>query len=57
MKDREDYEILACFPFSSESKRMGILVRHVESNKIIFYLKGADTVMIGKVRPLYKPII
>mmetsp|Transcript_30797 Transcript_30797/g.28029 ORF Transcript_30797/g.28029 Transcript_30797/m.28029 type:complete len:103 (-) Transcript_30797:1521-1829(-) len=25
----EEYQILACFPFSSETKRMGILVRHV----------------------------
>jgi phospholipid-translocating ATPase len=36
----ETYEILANFPFSSETKRMGILVRHIESGRIIFYLKG-----------------
>ena len=36
----ENYEILANFPFSSETKRMGILVRHVESGRLIFYLKG-----------------
>ncbi len=41
----ENYEILNIFPFSSESKRMGILVRHIESDKFIFYLKGADTIM------------
>lgn len=33
------------FPFNSDTKRMGIVVRHVESGKLIFYLKGADVVM------------
>jgi phospholipid-translocating ATPase len=47
----EEYEVLANFPFSSETKRMGIILRHVESQKIIFYVKGADTVMINKIRP------
>lgn len=49
--DIEEYDILANFPFSSESKRMGIIVRHRKSNKIVFYLKGAETVMEKKVRP------
>ncbi|CAL8096885.1 unnamed protein product [Calicophoron daubneyi] len=39
------YDILNLFPFSSESKRMGIIVRNRVTNKIIFYVKGADTVM------------
>jgi len=30
---------------------MGIIVRHRKSNKIMFYLKGAETVMEKKVRP------
>jgi phospholipid-translocating ATPase len=47
----EEYEILANFPFSSETKRMGIILKHLESGKIIFYLKGAETVMESKVRP------
>lgn len=46
--------ILACFPFTSETKRMGILVRHKESNRIIYYLKGADIIMIDKVSKIYK---
>lgn len=50
-KDVEEYDILANFPFSSESKRMGIIVRHRQSNRIMFYLKGAETVMEKKVRP------
>lgn len=45
----ERYAILANFPFTSESKRMGIILRHEESGRIIFYLKGADTIMKSKV--------
>lgn len=47
----DEYEILDNFPFSSESKRMGIIVRHKESGKIIFYVKGADVIMAPKVKP------
>jgi len=39
------FEILMEFPFTSESKRMGIIVRDKISNKITFYVKGADSVM------------
>jgi phospholipid-translocating ATPase len=45
----ENYEVLANFPFSSETKRMGILVKHIETNRLIFYLKGAEVVMESKV--------
>jgi phospholipid-translocating ATPase len=41
----EIYEILHIFPFSSETKRMGIVVRHTESKRLVFYLKGADVIM------------
>ncbi|KAI0056859.1 phospholipid-translocating P-type ATPase [Artomyces pyxidatus] len=39
------YEILDIFPFTSESKRMGIVVRDVQSSEIMFLEKGADVVM------------
>lgn len=42
---RMDFEILEIFPFTSESKRMGIVVRDVSSNDIFFLQKGADVVM------------
>jgi len=45
----EAYDILANFPFSSESKRMGILVRHKSTGRIIFFLKGADVAICPKV--------
>ncbi|WAR13438.1 ATP9B-like protein [Mya arenaria] len=39
------YQILDIFPFTSESKRMGIIVKDEDSGEIVFYLKGADMVM------------
>lgn len=48
-KRDEIYDILENFPFSSETKRMGILLRNKETGRLIFYLKGADVVLINKV--------
>ena len=33
---------------------MGILVKHHETDRIIFYLKGADLIMFNKVKEVYK---
>ncbi|KAH9278326.1 putative phospholipid-transporting ATPase IIB [Echinococcus granulosus] len=44
------YDILQIFPFTSEAKRMGIVVRERVSRSIHFYLKGADTIMAGLVQ-------
>jgi phospholipid-translocating ATPase len=49
--NEERYDVLANFPFSSETKRMGIVLRHQATQRIIFYLKGAEVVMLDKVRP------
>jgi len=54
---REKYLILAIFPFSSETKSMGIVVRHEETKRIIFYLKGADSVIQHKVIKVYKSFL
>lgn len=42
----EEFEILNVFPFTSETKRMGIIVRDKVTNKIEFYMKGADMMMM-----------
>ncbi|KAL7044217.1 hypothetical protein ACKWTF_001834 [Chironomus riparius] len=44
------YKILQIFPFTSESKRMGIIVQDTVSGEITFYLKGADVVMLSIVQ-------
>eukprot|EP00002_Diphylleia_rotans_P019556 TRINITY_DN3778_c0_g2_i9.p1 TRINITY_DN3778_c0_g2~~TRINITY_DN3778_c0_g2_i9.p1 ORF type:complete len:1276 (+),score=258.10 TRINITY_DN3778_c0_g2_i9:70-3897(+) len=41
----EGYEILNVFPFTSETKRMGIILREHKTKRIVFYMKGADAVM------------
>jgi phospholipid-translocating ATPase len=40
-----EYEILHIFPFTSESKRMGIIVRDLSNMEVVFYQKGADIIM------------
>ncbi|CAI2161967.1 5677_t:CDS:10 [Funneliformis geosporum] len=39
------FQILQIFPFTSESKRMGIIVKDITTEEIFFYEKGADVVM------------
>ena len=45
----EEYEILFNFPFRSETKRMGIILRNLKTKELTFFLKGADGVMQNKV--------
>lgn len=44
------FDILAEFPFTSEAKRMGVIVQDRQTKNITLYVKGADTVMAKKVR-------
>jgi phospholipid-translocating ATPase len=53
----EEFEILACFPFTSESKRMGILLRNLKTSIIIFYLKGSENVISNFISPEYENLI
>lgn len=50
LKMDQNFEILYNFPFTSKRKRMGIIVRDVIFDKIIFYLKGADEIMQNRVQ-------
>ncbi|XP_069905944.1 probable phospholipid-transporting ATPase IIB isoform X3 [Oryctolagus cuniculus] len=42
--------VLQMFPFTSESKRMGVIVRDESTAEITFYMKGADTAMAAIVQ-------
>jgi phospholipid-translocating ATPase len=42
---RISFDVLDIFPFTSESKRMGIVVRDCQFGEITFLQKGADVVM------------
>lgn len=43
--ERINFEVLELFPFTSDSKRMGIVVRDSQSGELTFLQKGADVVM------------
>ncbi|XP_018422462.1 PREDICTED: probable phospholipid-transporting ATPase IIA [Nanorana parkeri] len=45
-----NFSILQIFPFTYESRRMGIIVREDSTGEITFYMKGADVVMAGIVQ-------
>ncbi|XP_055249682.1 probable phospholipid-transporting ATPase IIA isoform X2 [Moschus berezovskii] len=45
-----NFTILQLFPFTYESKRMGVIVRDESTGEITFYMKGADVVMAGVVQ-------
>ncbi|XP_036086066.1 probable phospholipid-transporting ATPase IIB isoform X6 [Rousettus aegyptiacus] len=44
------YSLLQTFPFTSESKRMGVIVRDESTAEITFYMKGADVAMSSIVQ-------
>jgi len=46
----ENFEIIANFPFSSQSKKMSVIVKQRETGKIIYYVKGAEVVMEGLMK-------
>ena len=46
---KDSYEVLLDFPFTSESKRMGIIIRHKKTGDITFYIKGAEMAICAKV--------
>lgn len=45
-----EFDVLAVFPFTSDSKRMGAVIRSRASQEVYFYLKGADSVMASIVQ-------
>ena len=49
LKGKDRYHILEIFPFTSATKRMGIILHHKKTDRIIFYLKGADEVIKDKI--------
>ena len=49
----EEFEVLANFPFSSDTERMGIILKNRQHGHIIYYLKGAENVMMRFVKDEY----
>ncbi|EFP01045.1 hypothetical protein GCK72_001413 [Caenorhabditis remanei] len=46
----KQFQILHVFPFTSETKRMGIIVKDETTDEVTLLMKGADTVMSGMVQ-------
>ena len=58
LEKEEKFEILLEFPFKSEEKRMGIIIKDKKDNSIKFFLKGADQVLTNKIiKKEYKSFI
>ena len=51
----ESFEVMASFPFTSESKKMGCLLKSKLSGRYIYYLKGAEMVMEKKIKAGARP--
>jgi magnesium-transporting ATPase (P-type) len=50
LENDETYEILANFPFSSETKKMSVLVKQKETGRYLYYIKGAQVVLQNKIK-------
>lgn len=44
-----EYEIFMEFPFDSTRKRMSLICSEMDSNEIIMYMKGADSIMFPRL--------
>lgn len=48
-KEILEYQVLLVLPFSSDRKRMSIVVKLKGSSKIILYIKGADNIILSRL--------
>jgi magnesium-transporting ATPase (P-type) len=46
-QDKRVFELLEVFPFTSDRKRMSVVVRH--GGMIKMYMKGADSIVKGRL--------
>lgn len=45
-----DFRILAKIDFSSDRKRMSIIARDLETNKLYLFCKGADSIILQRIQ-------
>ncbi|KAG2499397.1 hypothetical protein HYH03_002971 [Edaphochlamys debaryana] len=50
-----EYEVLNVLEFNSTRKRMSVVIRVKESDKLLLFTKGADTVIYERLDPAYAP--
>jgi magnesium-transporting ATPase (P-type) len=51
-----EWEYLAIIPFSSDRKRMSIVVREPKTNRLMIMSKGADSIMKELLSPTSKNV-
>jgi len=51
----ETFDILASFPFTSESKKMGALLKSRQTGRNVYFLKGAEIAMEHKIKVGARP--
>ena len=51
-----EWEILITIPFDSDRKRMSVVVKEKETNKIFLFAKGSDGIMLNGVLP-HPPVV
>jgi magnesium-transporting ATPase (P-type) len=47
----ETYQILKIIDFTSDRKRMSVIVKRQEDGKVINFIKGADMTIIPRINP------
>lgn len=48
---KEAWELLTEIPFNSDRKRMSVILRECKTGRIVLFTKGADSNMLGLLRP------
>ena len=48
---KEDWDLLTEIPFNSDRKRMSVVVRECRTGRILLFTKGADSTMLGLLKP------
>ena len=51
-----EWEILITIPFDSDRKRMSVIVKEIETNKIFLFAKGSDGIMLNGILP-HPPVV
>ena len=49
--NEEKYKIVRVIEFSSDRKRMSVIVRHTETGRLINFIKGADMAIMQRIDP------
>lgn len=55
--ERKTYDLLATLDFNAERRRMSVIIREPESEKIFLFIKGGDDVITQRLRKDTDPAV